>query len=114
MVEDRARTLGYKKAIEAPVTPDPVCLDIGCGVGILSLVRYLRDNYLSGKGTMVPVSYESDLEKSITFWREKKYGIDFSNLEREAMVQHEEKLKVRCWFHLLIPKAFWQKRNWAM
>jgi protein arginine N-methyltransferase 1 len=36
MIEDRIRTLSYKKAIENTVKGDDVVLDMGCGTGILS------------------------------------------------------------------------------
>lgn len=167
IIEDRTRTLPYKKAIEDNVESNDVVLDIGCGTGILSFfaakkgckkiyaidnadiidsaietaklnnldkyiefikidilkfkprekidvliqeqigifiwdndiipkVAYIRDNYLKQGGIMIPFkielylvpsSHRSAFEKDVSFWRRKRYDIDFSNLSKEMLIQ---------------------------
>ena len=43
MINDKTRTLAYKRAIEDNVRKDDVVMDIGCGSGILSFFAAKRD-----------------------------------------------------------------------
>jgi protein arginine N-methyltransferase 1 len=75
---------------------------IGCVIwdeGFISKVRYIRDNYLKKNGIiipfklelyLVPVNYKFYIEEDLSFWRRKKYGIDFSNLGIKEFVQNRQ------------------------
>ena len=63
----------------------------------VSKVAYMRDNFLRETGRIIPVridlylaptSYQSQIEKSMSFWSKKQYGIDFGNLPRRLFVQN--------------------------
>lgn len=60
---------------------------------VISKVNHVRDNYLKPEGIIipykielyfVPVDYKNSLEKAISFWKKKRYGINFGNLAQEA------------------------------
>ena len=63
----------------------------------VSKVAYMRDNFLKETGRIIPVridlylvptSYQSQSEKSMSFWSRRQYGIDFGNLSRKLFVQN--------------------------
>lgn len=67
--------------------------------GLFSKIRYIKDNYLKENGIIIPFKIEFYLvpinrkfyfEKNLSFWRRKKYEIDFSNLMMREFMQNRE------------------------
>jgi len=63
---------------------------------VIAKVSYIRDNFLKKNGIIiphkielyfVPVNYMSAFEKAISFWSKKRYGIDFSYLNKMVFIQ---------------------------
>lgn len=64
--------------------------------GLVSKVAYVRDNFLRKTGRIIPfridlylapTSYRGHLDKSMSFWSRKHYGIDFANLRKRLFTQ---------------------------
>ncbi len=65
--------------------------------GLISKVACVRDNFLKKTGRIIPfkidlylapTSYRSHLDKSMSFWSRKHYGIDFANLRKKLFVEN--------------------------
>lgn len=77
MLEDKIRTLAYKKAIEANVNKTDVVLDMGCGTGILSFFaakKGCKKVYAIDNSKIIEAARETaklnGLDKKITFIKE--------------------------------------------
>ena len=82
---------------------------------LIAKVSHIRDRYLARGGTMIPfkielflapVDYKSFFERCISFWRRKRYGIDFSNVGKAMFFQYFNSLTAPLPIELKSRKTF--------
>lgn len=103
MIQDKRRTLCYKKAIENNVKNNDVVLDVGCGTGILSFFaakKGCKKIYAVDKSNIIECAIEiakrNDLKKYIQFIK-------------TDILEFEPKEKIDVLIHELIGSFIWDE-----
>lgn len=81
MLNDTVRVINYRKAIEKYIKPDDVVLDIGCGIGILSLLaakKGCKKIYAIDNSPIIKkaekIAKNNGLEQQITFFKKNLFS----------------------------------------
>ncbi len=115
MLQDKLRTMSYKKAIENNVKKDDIVLDLGCGTGILSFFaakKGCKKIYAIDKSNIikeaVKTARRNNLEKNIEFV--KKDILRFRPMEKIDILIHDQ-IGTYIWEENIISKVAYIRDN---